>query len=451
MTVSFEKLCKIFLIEEPFYGIVLASLRKEAYTRTSTLGIAQDGNTFMLAYNPNFIQKLSDDTVLQLLKHEMEHICFDHCFMGKETGYENEDPRLFNIACDLECNSYLDRSKVDKEAGGCWAEDFGWSNSQGTITYYKLLRTKQLQQQKQQASNPSQPCNGGQGSEPQPQQQSQPQQQQQDSDDNDDADDNSTGNSSEKDSNQQQNNESQGQNKKESHDDPNMTGTHDLWPKVSKEQMERMMRQIESVMVEAAEEVEKEYGSDKIPDSLQMRINKLRKKPKPVADWRKYCRRFMSNEYSYLTKKSRRRESTRFPDMAGSRHQRMSHILVAVDTSGSVSMPEYMEFMGQMRTMKGSVTFDVVECDDIIRHQYRFNGQIPESLHGGGGTDFQPVVDLYNNSNLYDCLVYFTDGECDIPNDTPKDTLWVISSRGRKENDYTKNGAKVIFIPPKEN
>lgn len=447
MTVSFEKICKIFLIEEPFYGIVLASLRKEENRRIPTMGVAQDGNTFMLAYNPDFIRNLSDDTVIQLLKHEMEHICFDHCFMGKETGYENEDPRLFNIACDLECNSYLDRSKMDKAAGGCWAEDFGWSRNQGTITYYKLLKTKQ-QQQQQKNQNPAKPCNGGQGGQPQPQSQ----QQQQDDDDNNGANGDGSDNPSEdNDKNQQQNGRGQGQNRRESHDDPNMTGTHDLWPDMSKEQMERMVRQIESVMVEAAEEVEKDYGTDKIPDSLQMKINKLKKKPKPVADWRKYCRRFISNEYSYLTKKSRRRESTRFPDMAGSRHQRMSHILVAVDTSGSVSMSEYMEFMGQMRTMRGTVTFDVVECDDLIRHQYRFNGQIPESLHGGGGTDFQPVVDLYNNSNLYDCLVYFTDGECYIPNDTPKDTLWVISSKGRKNNDYTKNGAKVLFIPPKEN
>lgn len=444
MTVSFEKLCKVFLIEEPFYGIVLASLRKEENNRIPTMGVAQDGNTFMLAYNPDFIQGLSDDTVIQLLKHEMEHICFDHCFMGKETGYDDENPRLFNIACDLECNSYLDRSRMDKEAGGCWAEDFGWQRSQGSIAYYKLLKAKQDQQQ-QQAQAPSQPCNGG---------QQQQQQQQQSSDENDQQDDGSdasSGRPSQDDASQNSQQGGSGANKKESHDDPSMTGTHDLWPKVSREQMERMVRQIESVLVEAAEEVEKDYGADKIPDALTMKIRKLRKKPKPVADWRRYCRRFMSNEYSYLTRKSRRRESRRFEGMAGTRHQRLSHILVAIDTSGSVSMPEYMEFMGQIKTMKDTVTFDVIECDSMIRYQYRFKGVIPERLHGGGGTDFQPVIDVYNNTRLYDCLVYFTDGECYIPDNTPKDTLWIISSKGRKKNDYTKNGAKVLFIPPKEN
>lgn len=442
MTVSFEKICKIFLIEEPFYGIVLASLRKEENYKIPTLGVAQDGNTFMLAYNPKFLAPLSNDTVVQLLKHEMEHICFDHCFMGKETGYENEDPRLFNIACDLECNSYLDRSRMDKEAGGCWAEDYGWQPSQGSRAYYNMLKAKQ-QQQQMPNQNPNKPCNGGQGG-----QQTQEQQEPQQSEDGD-------GDGDSNDSNQQGQQQPQSNGAcskgKPSHDDPSMTGTHDLWPDVSKEQMERMVRQIESVLVDAADEVEKGYGTERIPDALRMKIQKLRKKPKPVADWRRYCRRFMSNEYSYLTKKSRRRESKRFEGMAGTKHQRMSHILIGIDTSGSVSMPEYMEFMGQMRTMKGVVTFDVIECDNEIRHRYTFNGQIPEQLHGGGGTDFQPVIDVFNSTNRYDCLVYFTDGECNIPYDTPKDTLWVISSRGRKNNDYTRNGAKVLFIPPKQN
>ena len=136
--------------------------------------------------------------------------------------------------------------------------------------------------------------------------------------------------------------------------------------------------------------------------------------------------------------------------MMGTAHQRTSKILVAIDTSGSVSMPEYMEFMAQVRTMKGSISFDIVECDTEIRHMYTFKGTINTELHGGGGTNFEEPMKLFYERGTYDALVYFTDGFCPIPDNTPSKTLWVVSSKGNKENDYKKNNAKVVFIPPQE-
>ena len=137
--------------------------------------------------------------------------------------------------------------------------------------------------------------------------------------------------------------------------------------------------------------------------------------------------------------------------MAGNRKRRKSKILVAIDTSGSVSMPEYNEFFDQIRTLSQTANFRVLECDARIQFQYEFTGKQNQTLHGHGGTSFQPVIDFYNeNRKDYDALVYFTDGEAPIPRDTPKNTLWVISSRGNKERSrYTVNGASVVFIPEK--
>ena len=138
----------------------------------------------------------------------------------------------------------------------------------------------------------------------------------------------------------------------------------------------------------------------------------------------------------------------------GNRHRRKSHILVAIDTSGSVSMPEYREFFGQIKTLTAVADFHVVECDANIQHEYDFKGKPNEILHGGGGTDFQPVVDLFKKDcRKYDALVYFTDGWCNIPKDTPKDTLWVISSNGDQSDrkKYRVNGASVAFIPKQQN
>ena len=208
---------------------------------------------------------------------------------------------------------------------------------------------------------------------------------------------------------------------------------------------------IDDLCVFAAEEVEKSCG--KIPAEMVGRITAIRekKKPRPVTDWKKHFRRYIGNEFSDQIKKSRKRESLRFPDAAGNRHKRKSHILVAIDTSGSVSMPEYREFLGQLRTMK-DITFHVVECDAAIQYEYDFNGIIHEKLHGGGGTSFYPPIKMYlDNRKKYEGIVYFTDGYCEVPNITPKEMLWVISSNGCKDRQqFSKNGAKVLFIPPKQ-
>ena len=227
--------------------------------------------------------------------------------------------------------------------------------------------------------------------------------------------------------------------------------SHSKEEKDPKEEMENIQQAIDDLCEFATEEVEKSCG--KLPGEMEGRIKLIRekKKPKPITDWKKHFRRYIGNEFSDQIKKSRKRESKRFPDAAGNRHKRKSHILVAVDTSGSVSMPEYNEFFGQIRTIKDT-TFHVVECDSRIQHEYDFRGKIPQELHGGGGTDFSPVMDLYwANRRKYEGVVYFTDGECPIPDNTPKETLWVVSSKGdHNRKKYLKNGASVVFIPKKE-
>ena len=225
---------------------------------------------------------------------------------------------------------------------------------------------------------------------------------------------------------------------------------HSMWPdNMTEEDKENLNQVIDDMLVFAAEEVEK--GCGKIPGEMVGKITDIRnrKKPKPVTDWKKYFRRYIGNEFSDVIKKSRKRESKRFPDAAGNRHRRKSNILVAIDTSGSVSMPEYREFFGQLRTMRKDVSFHVVECDEEIQYEYDFNGTIRDELHGGGGTSFQPPVDMFlANRRKYEGLVYFTDGVCEIPKNTPKETLWVVSSKGdHNRAKYKVNGASVVFIP----
>lgn len=412
---DFEKIAMIFTMQEPYYGILLSSMERiPTKTLTPTMAVGRKGNVFKLYYNPDFTDKLNLDTMLMLIRHEILHTAFNHYSIFGVEERKNATPQelfLQNVAADLEVNGYLDRKKMQKEAGGVFPEDYGLDKCLGTREYYKILLQKAQQ-----------PRNGGKGGK---------------------------GQNSQQDSSEQM--ESLDDLKK----DYKTFDDHDQWPKdMSEDEVEQMTQVIEDMLVFAAEECEK--GRGKIPGEMKGRIDCIRskKKPKPAADWKRYFRRYLGNEFTEFIRKSKKRESRRFPDAAGNRHRRKSHILVAIDTSGSVSMPEYREFFGQLKTIQASANFHVVECDARIQHEYDFKTRPNETLHGGGGTSFQPPVDLFiNNKRQYDALVYFTDGYAPIPHNTPKDTLWVISSNGDQTDrkKYRVNGASVAFIPKKEN
>ena len=460
---DFEKICTIFTMQEPYYGILLSAMDRFPTDKIPTMGVMRSGNVFRLGYNPAFIADKDLATMMAYLKHECMHIAFNHFTLFDTPASCAAEQELRNIAADMEINGYIDWSGVNTN-GLVFARDFGWGDKLGTMEYFGRLLN--INQQQNQAQNPKNPCNGGLGgksqnqssggqqgqqngnsqnqsqSQGQQQNQNQAQSQGQGQNGNNQGNLNGKGQSGAGQNDMQLSSQMQNEAQKQFDD-------HSMWPNdMTEDEIENLRQSIDDLVDFAAEEVEKGCGT--VPGEMVGRIKLIRerKKPKPVADWKKYFRRYIGNEFSDQIKKSRKRESKRFPDAAGNRHRRKSHILVAIDTSGSVSMPEYREFFGQLRTMK-DVTFHVVECDTRIQFEYDFNGKIRETLHGGGGTDFYPPVQMYlENRRKYEGLVYFTDGGALIPSNTPKETLWVVSSKGDHNRErYRVNGASVVFIP----
>ena len=183
-----------------------------------------------------------------------------------------------------------------------------------------------------------------------------------------------------------------------------------------------------------------------IPGELQEIINKLLT-PKPrIFDWKAYFRRMLGSIYDVNIKKTRRKESIRFPGAAGIKHKKKVSILVAVDTSGSVNNKELNEFFNEINHIyKAGARITILECDSKIAANYEYNGMWTGKIHGRGGTDFQPAIDYYRKHiRDYAALVYFTDGECRIPLNVPRDTIWVITSAGNHNQKYP---GKTLFIP----
>ena len=415
-----EKAFKRLLIKQPFYGLFCLSLPKRETKSIPTLAVAKNGINCELLINPDFWAEHTDDEQIALLTHELSHIAFQHMFMSD--SFLNHE--LFNISADCEVNSYIEN--LPKE--GCRASDFGLKDGQGTKYYYEAM----LNQQQAMAQNPQKPCNGGQGGQ------------------------SSSSNSSS--SQQGESEEGGGENTQENQNPPNEypqeltpqgkkpIDTHSTWktfkdmPQATKQLMQN---NIQATLVRTAEQVEKQCGS--IPGGLSEIIEKLREKKPEIFNWKAYFRRLLGSIYDVNIKSTRRKQSKRFEGAAGIQHRKKVSILVAVDTSGSVSSKELQDFFSEIEYIyKAGARITILECDTRINKVVEYDGKHIPEIVGRGGTSFDPPVEWYiKHKKDYASLIYFTDGECSLPKKNPSGMVWVITSNGMHQN-YP---GKTIYIP----
>ncbi len=171
----------------------------------------------------------------------------------------------------------------------------------------------------------------------------------------------------------------------------------------------------------------------KLSPSLLRMLDRLLQ---PTLPWRALLARYMNTvarvDYN-LTRPSRRREGDA---ILPSLHVRQVNIVVAIDTSGSVSADELNEFISELDAIKGAMHTRVtlLACDDSLNDNCPWifepwdTMQIPDLLTGGGMTDFRPVFDwLATMAGPPDLVVYFTDGKGQFPASPPAPpVLWLI-------------------------
>lgn len=376
-----EKAYKKLLIENPFYGLFLLGLSKVIDKSVETACVRKRGINCELVINPEYWETQDDIQQLNLLNHEIYHIVFQHMFMT--SFFKNHE--VLNVAADCEVNSYL------QNLDDTWIVPsmFNAESKLGTKVYYDIIMSQ----------TPPPPLQGGGGS-------------------------------------------------NSSNILPDTKDDHSSWGKEFQEcsdaEKQLIQNQINSQIKTAAEQTMKMNGT--IPAEMKAIVDELFK-PKPrVFDWKAYFRRMLGSIYDINIKKTRRKESIRFPGAAGIKHKKKVSILVAVDTSGSVNNEELKDFFSEITYIyKAGARITILECDAAISANYEYTGKWTGKVHGRGGTDFQPVIDYYKkNMKDYAALVYFTDGECSIPNNVPRDTIWVITSAGDHKKEYP---GRTLFIP----
>tara|TARA_R110001592_G_scaffold311_1_gene1785 strand:- start:21302 stop:22468 length:1167 start_codon:yes stop_codon:yes gene_type:complete len=358
---------KTLMFSEPFYGLFLVGLNKKYRKDLPTAGVSKNGIGIQLAINPDFFEGLPEKHRIGLLKHELLHVSMGHLILRDRF----EDHKLFNIAADLEINQYIDEEYLPE--GGITMEmfkDLDLDRRAGTTYYYEKLQ---------------QACEDGNCP-------------------------NLENILKQMDGNSQ-------------YDHP----TWDEFEDLSEADKKLIEKQIEHQLKETADATEKRQGH--IPGELAEIIDRLRTIEPPSFPWKQYLRRFVGNSSISYTKKLRRKYNKRYAANPGLKIKFKNHICVGVDTSGSVSNAELKEFMNELCHMhKTGHQITVVQCDTQIVSVEKFNPKKDWDIKGRGGTDFQPVVDHYNEKKEYTALIYLTDGEAYSPENCPNNTLWVHSS-----------------------
>nr|MBL0700358.1 hypothetical protein [Desulfobacterales bacterium] len=118
----------------------------------------------------------------------------------------------------------------------------------------------------------------------------------------------------------------------------------------------------------------------------------------------------------------------------------LPEVVIAVDTSGSISQVELDQFAAELSAILEfcAMTVHLLYCDmRVIRAETFQRQDLPISIApgGGGGTDFRPAFEWVEQQNISPrCLIYLTDLECTrFPEEPFYPVLWArIGSAGKQ-------------------
>ena len=380
---------KQLMLSEPFYGIFLSTLNKVVRKDVPTAGVCKNNINYQLAINEEFWGSLdTDKKKIGLLKHELLHICFKHL----EDREWFPDHELHNIAADLEINQYLTPEQYPSKDILLLSTfpELKLPEKAGTKVYYELLS-----QAKKDGSSPSlnamldgNPSSGGtHGSE--------------------------------------------------------AGGLHPTWKEfdeLSEADKKLIASQIRHQIKSIVESQDRGRGF--VPSELKDYIDNIFEITPPSYDWKSYFRRFFGSSSKIYTKKTRRKLNKRYEENPALKIKPKKHVLVGVDTSGSVGKNDLIEFFNEIYHMyKTGITITVAEGDADIQHVYEYKGKMPDFIQGRGGTNMNPFIDYVNKHKQYSSLIILTDGFIgEKTSNTFKPMLTVLCSNGEKIETVKENG-----------
>jgi predicted metal-dependent peptidase len=192
---------------------------------------------------------------------------------------------------------------------------------------------------------------------------------------------------------------------------------------------------------QALSEARSQPGS--IPQHIIQAMEERFKPPK--VNWQRELRDYVGKKQSQLIESTRSRLNRRLGLVApGQRKLYSPEILIAIDSSGSVSNQMFCSFMCELRgILKGQE--DKVEVfffdSEVVPNKLKLSDlKVMPKRPAMGGTDFQKAID-YANSVKPDLLIVFTDGDASDPKKACCSLLWALI--GQNEGKHLTTGKKI--------
>ena len=370
-----------------FYSVILMQM-PVIYTDTLPT-MATDGTALYI--NPDFATTLSGDEIKAVFIHEVMHkVFFHHVRRGTRR------PQVWNIAADVIINDILRKDgKILPPSALDWA-DAGTLKRNRAEYSTEILADEMSNRQDQDQDQD------------QGQEQGQEQGQDQGQDQDPFADKGGTG--------------------------IVIDAENDNGEPLDAAQISEMERELVADIQNAAQ-IAKAQG--KLPASLAEYVDDLRD---GTIDWREQFARFLGKgaDNRYDWKRVDKKFIQRGIFAPRRVNEGVGHIVIAVDTSASVSQAEYQSLMAEAKSVCLDVDAEkvtIIYCDTRIAHVDTYDD--PTSIeerdlgrYGGGGTNFQPPFDyVYENELDVDSFVYLTDLECSMPHEPDYPVLWVSTTK----------------------
>ena len=394
------------ILDKPFLGALVLRLPMKAGDPKWCKTTATDART--LYYNPDYIAALNLEQTQFVLAHEAMH-----CALSHFARRQHRNKHRWDVACDHAINPLLvnDGLKPTPEAlllseyDGMTAEEI-----------YPLIEENTDQEPQDQHLYDD---SGGEGNQPPPQNQHQNQQQNEHDERGQDGDEpKDEGGDHGKDAEAKPDNQSEGASQP---------------PPLTESERETLAVQWQQRMAGAAQQA---MQAGKMGGAMARLVDHLLQ---PRLPWRMLLARYMTSiardDYSYSRPSNRREGGAILPSLRSTQ----TNLVVAMDTSGSIGDQEIDEFVSEVNAIKGQLRarITVLTCDA----QLSDNGpwefapweeiELPDSLQGGGGTDFRPVFDWTGTRDQQpDLLIYFTDGEGEFPPHEPHyPVIWLVKGK----------------------
>lgn len=231
--------------------------------------------------------------------------------------------------------------------------------------------------------------------------------------------------------------------KEESQDDPNGGGPGEQdspgWGEMldgsGEEDAEQQQAEWKVATLQAAQSA-KAQGN--LPGGLDRLLDEIKH---PAVDWRSALRRFVqqtaSADYSWAMPSARYLAGGLY--LPSLRSEQMKPLVVAVDTSGSVSESELQSFAAEIQGIMDDCQPEhvtVIYCDYKVQgvEQFDMGDVITLTPKGGGGTAFEPVfAEVATRGIDPACLIYMTDMDGIMPTEAPDyPVLWLNTGQRRR-------------------